>query len=155
VGLFDFFKRRRERESAIQPPTAATGTEPVVGQQVGGGELDVSSLNVQGVAGMTESLDMLAQLGPMIQKAIADGNVTIEQGQSQTIDMRGSGLREEILGIMSQHGIDPATASAGESIDAGDYGEMQNQILDALAKHGIDPGASGSSIDFRVKPDDD
>ncbi len=151
MGLFDFFKRRRERESAVQ---LSAGTEPVVGQQVGGGEFDVSSLNLQG-PGTLEGLEALAQLGPMIQKAIAEGNVTIEQGESQAIDMRGTGLREEIMGIMSQHDIDPQTASAGENIDASAYGDMQKQILDALAKRGIDPNASGSSVDFQVKPDDD
>jgi hypothetical protein len=158
VGLFDFFKRRRERESAIQPPAPADtgGAQAVVGQQVGGGgEFDVGSLNVQGVAGMAEGLEALAQLGPMIQKAIAEGNVTIEQGPSQTIDMRGTGLREEIVGIMKQHGIDPETASPGENIDAAAYGDMQQQILAALAKHGIDPNASGSSIDFRVQREED
>jgi hypothetical protein len=128
VGLFDFFKRRRERESAIQAPASAdTG-------------------DAQAVVG---------QLGPMIQKAIAEGNVTIEQGPSQTIDMRGTGLREEIVGIMKQHGIDPETASPGENIDAAAYGDMQQQILAALAKHGIDPNASGSSIDFRVQREED
>ena len=32
---------------------------------------------------------------------------------------------------------------------------MQKQILDALAKHGIDPGASGSSVNFQIAPNDD
>jgi septum formation topological specificity factor MinE len=129
VGLFDFFSRRRKRESAMEAERAELGSfaspegQPVVGQQVEG---------AQQLAG---GLD-LSQLGPMIQSAIEQGNVTIEQGPAQTIDMRGSGLREEILGIMKQHGID-ADAKTDASINAGDYPDMQKQILEALSKHGV------------------
>jgi hypothetical protein len=139
VGLGDFFRRRRERESAIPPsataaePSEALGSfaspegQPVVGRQV--------------------------DLGQTIENAIAQGNVQIEHGGSQTIDMRGTGLREEILEIMRQHGID-AESGAVESVDASAYGDMQQQILAALARHGIDPGASGTGIDFRIEPKD-
>ena len=78
----------------------------------------------------------------------------IAQGEPQVIDMRGSGLREEIMGIMSQHGIDPEAGTAS-NVDAGAYGDMQQQILAALAKHGIDPGASGTSINFQISNDDE
>ena len=40
---------------------------------------------------------------------------------------------------MGQHGIDPAGGTANQDIDAGAYGNMQQQIMEALAKHGIDP----------------
>jgi hypothetical protein len=152
MGLGDFFRRRRERESAIPPsaqveePSAALGSfanpegQPVVGGQVGGG-----SPELQGVAGMADGLEALAQLGPMIQRAMAQGNVQIEHGGSQAIDMRGTGLREEILGIMRQHGIDAESGTAAGSIDASAYGDMQQQILAALARHGVDPGAGGSA----------
>jgi hypothetical protein len=122
VGLFDFFKRRRERESAIpEAELDAREQQPVVGQQI------------EGAQQLPEGMD-LSQLGSMIQSAIEQGNVTIEQGPSQTIDMRGTGLREEILGIMKDHGLDPDTS--GE-VNAGDYGDMQKQILEALSKHGV------------------
>ena len=160
MGLFDFFKNRRDRESAIpepDPPAMPSGSgeaQPVVGQQVGGGgEFAGGTFSVQGVEGMAAGMALLQQLGPMIQKAIKDGNVTIEQGPTQTIDMRGSGLREEILGIMKQNGIDPE-GHHGENINAADYGNMQQQIMAALAKHGVDPNASGSSLDLRPKQDD-
>jgi hypothetical protein len=137
MGLFDFFKRRRERESAVpEAELDAMEQQPVVGQQV------------EGAQELPGGLD-LSQLGSMIQSAIEQGNVTIEQGPSQTIDMRGTGLREEILGIMQQHGIN-ADAESGESINAGDYPDMQKQILEALSKHGVNidgsqPPQSGSS----------
>ena len=162
MGLFDFFKRRREQESALHLPDSGseslgsfTKDEGVVGKQVGGGgEFSTSSVNIQGVAGMAEGLEALSQIGPMIQKAMAEGNVTIEQGPSQTIDMRGSGLREEIMGIMKEHGID-AEAGTADNVQASDYGDMQQQILAALAKHGIDPNASGSTLDLRPKSEDE
>jgi hypothetical protein len=63
VGLFDFFKRRRERERALAPPSAgatppsAQADQPVVGQEFraappvsGAGSFDVSSLG--GLAGL-------------------------------------------------------------------------------------------------------
>jgi hypothetical protein len=126
MGIFDFFRKRRERESAIPDAELEGMDQPVVGQQLEGAE--------QLPGGMD-----LSQLGPMIQSAIEQGNVTIEQGPSQTIDMRGSGLREEILGIMKNHGLDPE--KSGE-INAGDYGDMQKQILEALSKHGVNVDGS-------------
>jgi hypothetical protein len=92
-------------------------------------------------------MQSLASLGPMIQQAMAQGNVNIEQDAPQSIDMRGSGLREEIVGIMQQHGLDPDSMS-GQQVDASAMPAMQQQILEALGKHGIDPNASGSSLKF-------
>ena len=145
-----FFSRRRKRESAIPDATDATlGSfaksegQPVVGQQVGGGQ---PAINVEGLSGL-DGLQMLAQLGPMIQQAMASGNVQVFQGDPQVLDMRGTGLREEILGIMSEHGIDLASATANQDIDASAYGDMQQQILEALSKHGVntDPGGADPS----------
>ena len=141
MGLFS---RRRKRESAIPESTdVALGSfanpegQPVVGQQVGGGQ---PTFDAEGLSGM-DGLKMLAQLGPMIQQAMASGQVQVFQGQPQVLDMRGSGLREEIMEIMGQHGIDPAGGTANQDIDASAYGNMQQQIMEALAKHGIDPSA--------------
>ncbi|MGH2987473.1 MAG: hypothetical protein ACRDLO_12410 [Solirubrobacterales bacterium] len=154
MGLFSFFKDRRAKESAV-PPSQSLGSfanpegREVVGRQVGAG-----SAEIQSIPGTTGGLAALAQLGPMIQRAIAEGNVQIEQGGSQTIDTRGTGLREEILGVMKAHGIDAESGSA-RNVDAAAYGDMQRQLLAALARHGIDPGASGTSLDFRIESKDD
>jgi protein-tyrosine-phosphatase len=145
-----FFSRRRKREAALTETTdtalgsfASPEGQPVVGQQVGGGQPE---MNLQGLGAM-DGLKMLSQLGPMIQQAMASGNVQISQGQPQVLDMRGSGLREEILGIMNQHGIDPDAGTADQNIDASAYGNMQQQILEALAKHGVNanPAAANPS----------
>jgi hypothetical protein len=161
VGLFDFFKRRRERESAVQlgGSSEAAGSfgdgqgQPVVGSQVGGGTPQ-ASIDLQGL-GMMDGLAMLSQLGPMIQQAMEQGNVTVTQSGSQAIDARGTDLGEEIKGIMREHGIDPDGAQAGQSLNPADFGNMQQQILDALAKHGIDPNAAGSSVNFQIEASDD
>jgi hypothetical protein len=170
--MFDFFRRRHERESAVHVDSggseqlgsfARSEGQPVVGEQVSG---QPGATELPGVGGLTDGLEALGAFGPMIQKALAesnvtiakalaDGGVTIEQGPTQTIDMRGTGLREEILQIMQQHGVDAEAGTAGQSGDPKAYVDMQQQILAALAKHGIDPGASGSSVDFQVKPADD
>jgi len=153
-----FFTWRRKRESAI-PESAnqeALGSfanaegQPVVGQQLGGGQ---PSIDLSSMSGL-EGLQALMQVGPMIQRAMATGNVQISQGEPQVLDMRGSGLREEILGIMKAHGLDPEGQTPGE-IDASAYGDMQKQILEALSRHGIDPGASGTSINFQISTDDE
>ena len=131
MGLGDFFKRRAERESEIPPSPAEAEPlgsfadpegQPVVGSQVGGGEPQFSG-----------SLSELAGF------FAATGSVQIDQ--SQTIDMRGTGLREEIFGIMREHGIDPESGTSSQ-VDASTMPEMQAQILEALARHGIDPGGS-------------
>jgi hypothetical protein len=144
-----FFSWRRKKESAIPESTdAALGSfanaegQPVVGKQVGGG---APPINVQGMD-LTDSLAMLSQLGPMIQQAMATGNVQITQGEPQTIDMRGTDLGEQLKGIMAQHGIDPEKGTVNVQGDTNTYLEMQQQILQALAQHGIDPNASGTSI---------
>ena len=151
--MFGFFKNRKERESALPPsepvesPDRALGSfagsegKPVVGRQVGGGGFDPSS--AESGLGAADGLAALAQLGPMIQKAITEGNVQIVHGPAQTVDLRGTGLREQILGIMQEHGIDAEAGTGATSVDAADYGEMQRQILDALSNHGVDLGATG------------
>ena len=143
-----FFSRRRKKESAIpQSSETALGSfaspegQPVVGQPVGGGM--AGGVNVQGMD-LTDTFAMLSQLGPMIQQAMASGNVQITQGQPQVINAQGTELGEQIKEIMAQHGIDPETGTVNAQGDANAYMQMQQQILQALAQHGIDANAPGS-----------
>ncbi len=150
MGLFDFFKGRRadedalaqarEVESTAEPNPLGSSASPegqdVVGQQVPG---TTTNFNVEGMSA-ADGLAMLSQLGPMIQQAMATGNVQITQEEPQVLDLRGTGLREEIMGIMSQHGIDPNTGATDATVNAADYGDMQKQILEALSKHGVSTG---------------
>jgi hypothetical protein len=143
-----FFSRRRKKESAIpQSSETALGSfakaegQPVVGQQVGGGM--PGGANVQGLD-LGDAFAMLSQVGPMIQQAMASGNVQITQGEPTVINARGTELGEQIKGIMAQHGIDPDTGQVNNQGDANTYMEMQQQILQVLAQHGIDANAPGS-----------
>jgi hypothetical protein len=151
MGLFSFFKNRREKESIdLSDGQASLGSfaspegQEVVGSQVQGG---AANIDVQGMSA-ADGLAMLSQLGPMIQQAMATGNVQISQGEPQVLDLRGTGLREEIMGIMSQHGIDPETGvNSGENVNAANYEGMQQQILEALSKHGVPTGFDPPSVE--------
>jgi uncharacterized phage infection (PIP) family protein YhgE len=153
MGMFDIFKGRRAKESAIpvssevEDQTKQLGDfanaegQPVVGGQVPGA---APGFNVQGMSA-TDGLAVLSQLGPMIQQAMKTGNVQVSQMPPQVIDMRGTGLREEILGIMGQHGIS-TDGSSGETVNAANYGEMQKQIAAALEKHGIPTAPTSANM---------
>ena len=152
MGLFDFLRRRRDRESATHG--LSTGLDPSEQIQPGGemgSSQPVSAFDTNPPAqpGQAQDVDWakLAQIGPMIQQAIQSGNVQISQGEPQSIDLRGSGeLRDQIMDIMRQHGIDPE-AGAAQSFDASQMPAMQQQILDALSQSGVDLGGLSSSAE--------
>jgi hypothetical protein len=146
VGLFDFLKGRRERESATHG--LSTGLDP--SQQVraeGSGGPSAFDTTPPAQSGQAADVDwaQLAQIGPMIQRAIQSGNVQISHGEPQSIDLRGSGeLRDQIMEIMRQHGIDPQAGTA-QQFDVSQMPAMQQQILDALSQAGVDLGGVSSS----------
>ncbi len=138
MGLLSrFLQRRRRRESAIpaaepsDPPAASAEVEPVgqpfedVGQPI---NLTLGS-----------PTDITGLLG-MIGTAMQTGQFQVQQSESQVIDLRGSGLREEIVEAMRQSGVDPEGQG---QIDAGQYGDLQQRILDALQSHGVDVAQGG------------
>ncbi len=146
MGLFNFFGRRRERESAVPGGTPESLTRQLKGDGTPIGQ------PVQGAGQpqfqLTGATDLAGMLG-MMQQAFKTGNIQVSQGESQVIDLRGSGLREQILGAMQQHGIDPETVD-GSQINAGDVPGLQEQIMQALENAGVDvsqfdAGDSGSS----------
>jgi hypothetical protein len=152
MGMFDFFKSRKAKESAISSQEVESMAEPapgsfanpegqaVVGSQVPG----APGFNVTGMSA-ADGLAVLSQLGPMIQQAMKTGNVQISQLPPQVIDMRGPGLREEILGLLGQHGIS-TDGSSGETVNAANYGDMQKQIAEALEKHGIPTAPTSANV---------
>jgi hypothetical protein len=136
--MFDFFRKRRERESEIpggEMPESLKrqleGDGGTVGQPIG--PTPQQGFDFSGAA------DLSSMLG-MMQQAFQSGSyeVNINQAEGQTIDMRGSGLRDEILEAMRQAGIDPENATAEGQINAADYQGLQEQILQALRNHGVD-----------------
>ena len=141
MGLFNFFGRRRERESAVPGGTPESLTRQLkgdgkpIGQPVEGAGQPQFNL-----AGATDLAGMLG----MMQQAFQTGNIQVSQGESQVIDLRGSGLREQILGAMQQHGIDPETVD-GSQINAGDVPGLQEQIMQALENAGVDVSQFGDA----------
>ena len=142
MGLFDFFSRRRERESAIPGATPESLTRQLKG--------DGSTIGqpVQG-AGQPQGFDptSMSDLGSMfgmIQQAMQSGSVQVTQGQNQVIDLRGTELREQIIAALEQHGIDPNGAE-GSQISAGDVPGLQAQIMQALENAGVDVSQMGDA----------
>ena len=106
MGLFDYFRRRRERESAvpsleITPPS--TQVQPL------SGETDAS----QAAQAAGVDLAQLGQIGQMIAEAARSGNIQIQQGDSvevdgpQTIDLQGSGCAMRSSGSSTSTGSTP------------------------------------------------
>jgi hypothetical protein len=149
VGLLDYFRRRRQRESAVSGLSVSADPSPQLQAMSAAGEPqpeppDASGQPQQAGAIQPGALDFaqLGQIGAMMAQAAQSGNIQIQQGEAQTIDLRGSDLREQILGIMEQHGIDVRPGS-GQQIDAGQIPGMQQEILDALSRAGVDVDALG------------
>jgi hypothetical protein len=66
-----------------------------------------------------------------------------QPGSTQTIDLRGTGKREEIQQVLREHGIDPE--KKGETIDASTVPGLREALLKALFRGvpnsgGIDGG---------------
>ena len=55
-----------------------------------------------------------------------------QPGSSQTIDLRGTGKREEIKQVLREHGIDPD--EKGQTIDASQVPGLREALLKALFK---------------------
>ena len=139
--MFDLFRRRRERESAVPasestpPLSSQVGPQEPVGQPIGQAFPTAQQrFNRSGVG------DMAGILG-VISQAFQQGNVNVTQGENQVIDLRGSGLREEITEAMRQHGVDPESGEG--NVNAADFPDLQQQIMEALSNAGVDLGAAG------------
>jgi hypothetical protein len=148
MGVFDFFRRRRERESAIP----GAGSESLTRQLKGDGKPIGQPIQQtpQGFDTLNTPTDLTSMLA-LFQQAFQSGNFQVTQGENQVIDLRGSGLREEIIGALQQHGIDP-DAAPGAQLNAGDVPGLQEQIMQALENAGVDvsqlgDGAGGITIE--------
>jgi septum formation topological specificity factor MinE len=168
VGLFDFFKRRRDRESAVPSPSpqvsplSSQGDQPVVGQQFSAppaagtsGGFDVSSLG--GLAGLADAMKQAAAQGNVTQSSQTSPTThaafAAKAAHPEALDLRGTGLREEIVEIMKRHGIDPDSgAMQGAQVNAASMPAMQAEMLEALKRHGIDADGSSIQIDGSQPP---
>jgi hypothetical protein len=156
MGLFDFLRRKNEK--AIPEPgtpefeAAVQGSAIPDQQSVDMGQPGWTSTDTPG-EGETkqipdEAKQVLEQLG--IDPSQAD--VEVERS-SQTIDLRGTGAREELAEVLKQHGIDPD--KEGQTIDASSKPGLQEAILAALFKRGVDiPNAGGFGGGVAPPPQD-
>lgn len=112
MGLFDFLFGRTKDERAMPDPNS-----PEFQKLVAGSELPGSS----------------GALG------VAPDEWTSTQ---HSIDLRGTGAREEMAELLRRHGIDPE--QEGKQIDPSQVPGLQEEILAILQRHGADldgPGA--------------
>jgi hypothetical protein len=145
MGLFGYFRRRKERESPVPADDVESLTKQLKGDGTPVGQPIGETLPQQPSFDWAGGTDMGSVLA-LMQQAFASGNHEITQGENQVIDMRGTGLREQIMEAMRQHGIDPENATAQGQINAADYAGLQQQIMDALREHGVDvAGADGGT----------
>ena len=67
-----------------------------------------------------------------------------EPGSSQTLDLRGTGKREEIQEVLREHGIDPD--QKGQTIDASQVPGLRQALMKALFRGVPNSGGIGGGI---------
>ena len=121
MGLFGFLRGKDER--AIPEP----GTPEF--------EAAVSGTALPGSVTMGEQ-------GWSKQLGLDPGSGNVEQAGSQTVDLRGTGARENVERVLRDHGIDPD--KEGQTVDASKVPGLQEAILGALGVAGLKiPNAGG------------
>jgi hypothetical protein len=148
VGAFNFFKRRRQRESAISQEAVGSFADPegqpVVGRQIadGGGYYDMEGPGlIAGIGQMVEMWPMLKQMQPTIEQQMRAAMTNPpDQAQIEQMQASGNALREEIFEIMRKHGVDPTGATPPSAANMHNYAEMQQQIMEAVSRHGYNAG---------------
>ena len=65
-------------------------------------------------------------------------------GSSQTVDLRGTGKREEIQEVLRRHGIDPD--QKGQKIDASEVPGLRQALMKALFRGVPNAGGLGDGI---------
>src|SRR3954454_21960317 len=126
MGLFDFFRGRRERESALSDGTQMSIGDPAKAEP-GTGQAELAGLG---------DLGQLGSLGELIKQAASQGNVQVSQEPTEVVNLHGQGdeLRNAILQTLSEHGID---AHKGEQVQVNDPA-VQQAIFKTLSQHGLD-----------------
>jgi putative oligomerization/nucleic acid binding protein len=132
MGLFDFLRRKDEQG---MPECGSREFQAAVEQSAIPDSQSVS-MNESGWSKAHPTPDALEQLG------IDATTVSAESTTSQTIDLRGSGGREQIVEVLRAHGIDPD--KEGQTIDASSVTGLQEAIFSALGQAGVNiPEARG------------
>lgn len=126
MGLFDIFKRKDERAIPEQgtPEWDAALSGSALPGSVEMGESGWASTSSDGAAE-----------GAMRKLGIDPASAEVESAGSRTIDLRGSGAREDVEEVLREHGIDPD--KQGQTIDASTVPGLQRAILAALGASGL------------------
>jgi hypothetical protein len=134
VGLFSWLRRKDER--AIPEP----GT-PEFEAAVQGTAIPDSQSVSMGEAGWTSPTDSDAAQRAMGELGIDPSAAEIERS-SETLDLRGSGKREDVERVLREHGVDPD--KEGQTIDASKVPALPKALLSALFGGGMQiPNAGG------------
>jgi hypothetical protein len=124
MGLFDFL-RGSEQKAMPEPGTPEW-------------DAAVSGSALPGSVGMGE--DGWTSTSKKVDLPGLDVDVTKTES-SQTIDLRGTGAREDIEKVLREHGIDPD--KEGQTVDASKVPGLQEAILGALGQSGLNIPQSG------------
>jgi hypothetical protein len=132
MGLFGFLRRKDER--AMPDPDSPEFRQTVQGSALPGSEMPGSgemSWSSVGDAASAEELGkrVAAQMG------FDPDSVQVDQSTSQTVDLRGTGAKEELLEVLRQHGIDPD--QKGQRLDASTMPGLQEAIFKILRAGGV------------------
>jgi hypothetical protein len=124
MGLFDFLKGKDEK--AIPEPGTPEWEAAVSGSALPG-SVDMGE---DGWTSTSKKVDL-----PGVEAG------KVEHQSSQSIDLRGTGAREDIEKVLREHGIDPD--KQGQQIDASTVPGLKEAILGALGQSGLNIPQSG------------
>lgn len=138
MGIRDFFKRRRERESALPP-----GQLDELGGAIEGPPSERSTGGDSAEAEQAREIELpgadAAALGEIIRRAATSGEPQVSF-ESHTVPLdgpQGARIASEILEALSGQGI--AGANGYSEIDPDEARELRDRVRDALRRAGIDP----------------
>ena len=121
MGILGYFRNRRARESALGSAEEQAAIEEAVAQAKAESARLQEEHEQAGNGGTVGGLAGLGVLFSQLQAAQAAG-VNVEAA-GLTADLRGSDLREEILGVIAAHGLD--ATQDGQAIDASSAGALR------------------------------
>jgi hypothetical protein len=144
MGLFEYFRRRRERESALSPeqlaaldPSATDASSPADGSSpVDASSPEAMSSAEESIAGAIREANSGGRQS--VPSAIHDAfhytRAAKNAGAVQGIDYgRLQELQASVMVVMREHGIDPMSPDASKFMDP----EVQRALQDAVIKHGL------------------
>lgn len=133
MGLFGFLRGKDDR---AMPEPGTPEFEAAVAGTAMPGSVEMGEDGWTSTADARNAQDALKQLG------LDGADVEVEQGGSQTVDLRGTGAREDVEKVLRDHGIDPD--KEGQTVYASKVPGLQQAILGALGRSGLQiPNAGG------------